>query len=207
MPYALFYSASSVSFMGLDTTLYDFQLSIRSRDAVYESSNTSNREGDDMAQQDNFSVCLTYRGARVNKSSIGFNKGIDSMGGDLLPHSHSPSVPPITIPILSHSSLSGRQWDTTSNSGEEPFEKSHIPFCSFATASSAKSAGGGLVDLTRFHIFPSSQHKISEPNDYSNGILEAFVEGRGGIRARGNAMSKDNLDRNNRGKQSSKDYN
>ena len=184
--------------MGLDTTLYDFQLSIRSRDAVYESSNTSNREGDDMAQQDNFSVCLTYRGARVNKSSIGFNKGIDSMGGDLLPHSHSPSVPPITIPILSHSSLSGRQWDTTSNSGEEPFEKSHIPFCSFATASSAKSAGGGLVDLTRFHIFPSSQHKISEPNDYSNGILEAFVEGRGGIRARGNAMSKDNLDRNNR---------
>ena len=179
--------------MGLDTTFYDFQLSIRSRDgAVNESSNK--REGDDVAQQDNFAVCLTYRGARINRSSVYFNEDTDSKAGDLLSRSHSPSAPPITIPILSHCSLSDHQGDTTIGSGGESFEKSHIPFCSFAATSPAKYEGGGLVDLTRFHIFPGSQSRISECNDYTNGILEAFVEGRGGVRGGDNAVSEDNSD-------------
>ena len=166
---AFSYKISS-SFVDLDPALYDFRLSVRRREAVNDSSSAAD-----------VSVCLTYQGARIKKFSTNHRGDAGDRPGDL-PHSHASSALPNVLPILFDCSDGGRH----SDSDEENTEQSHITFCSLAAATPANDiTSGGLIDLTRFHIFPSplsapSKDVTSKRYEYAKDQLEVFVDGKKG---------------------------
>ena len=132
---AFSYKISS-SFVDLDPALYDFQLSVRRREAVNDSSSAAD-----------VSVCLTYQGARIKKFSTNHLGDAGDRPGDL-PHSHASSALPSVLPILFDCSDGGRR----SDGDEENTEQSHITFCSLAAATPANdiTSGGLILNLENF---------------------------------------------------------
>ena len=110
----------SVCGLGREPILYDFLLSV-----------SKSSPNSDWSETDDYSIFLTYVGARVKKS----NEAAPVVSSEPFPTSSKS----LRVPILrEHFSDDDRHLYS---------EDSHRTFCSL---------GNGMIDLSRFHVFPSS---------------------------------------------------